>query len=85
MKLHHTLTLVLLCIILIITSATAFNIEETNRMNAEKERANSIQYSDYGLDVDSTGYRIWDADRLVGEIPLNQCVILDSIINEDNQ
>lgn len=44
----------------------------------------TIKWSDYGLDVDSTGYTIWDGDRLVSHIPFNKSGILDSVILNDN-
>lgn len=39
---------------------------------------------DYGMDVDSTGYTIWDNNRLVGHFPFDQNPILDSVIFNDN-
>lgn len=45
--------------------------------------ANTYQ-SDYGLDIDSTGYTIWDKDRLVAKLPFDQNPTLDSVIYKDN-
>lgn len=44
----------------------------------------TMKWSDYGLDVDSTGYTIWDGDRQVAHIPFGKISKLDSIILTDN-
>lgn len=42
-------------------------------------------WSDYGLEADSTGYTIWDNNRLVAHFGFDKDPVLDSIIMKDNQ
>lgn len=55
-----------------------------NRSGDKSESVAPLQ-SDYGLDVDSSGYTIWDGDRQVSHIPFDKDHVLDSIILNDNK
>lgn len=48
----------------------------------------SVNRFDYGIDVDSTGYTIWDGwnqPRLVAHLPFDQNPTIDSVIYKDNE